>query len=133
VIVHFFPNSADVRHKVIKKAGEKEKEELYDPNVDFVIDEIGKLAGQYGAARIVIEGHTDASMKGQVPFAAVAELSRQRAESVRAELLKKFPSIQPNQVGTEGMGWNKPADETDPLNGAKNRRVEVKVYPLEAR
>ena len=26
-----------------------------------VAEEIGKLAGQYGAARIVIEGHTDAS------------------------------------------------------------------------
>ncbi len=38
----------------------KDVEELYDPNVDFVLEEIGKLAGQFGAARIVIEGHTDA-------------------------------------------------------------------------
>ena len=45
----------------------KEVEELYDPNVAFVVEEVGKLAGQFGAARIVIEGHTDASMKGQVP------------------------------------------------------------------
>ena len=43
----------------------KDVEELYDPNVDFVVEEVGKLAGQYGAARIVIEGHTDGSMKGQ--------------------------------------------------------------------
>ncbi len=133
VVIHFFPNSSDVRHKVVKVVNGKEREEAYDPNVDFVIDEIGKLAGQYGAARIVIEGHTDSSMKGNVPFAAVQELSRLRAEAVREELLKKFTSIQPNQVGTQGMGWNTPADPGDPNNNAKNRRVEVKVYPLEAR
>jgi NitT/TauT family transport system substrate-binding protein len=133
VVIHFFPNSSDLRHKIVKEVNGKEKEELYDPNIDFVVDEIGKLAGQYGAARIVIEGHTDASMKGQVPFTAVQELSRQRAEAVRDELLKKFPSVQPNQVGTQGMGWNVPADPSDPNNNTKNRRVEVKVYPLEAR
>jgi NitT/TauT family transport system substrate-binding protein len=133
VVIHFFPNSADVRHKIVKTVGGKEREELYDPNVDFVVEEIGKLAGQYGAARVVIEGHTDGSMKGQVPFAAVQELSRSRAEAVRGELLKKFPSIQPNQVGTQGMGWNRAADPDEPNNHAKNRRVEVKVYPLEAR
>ena len=33
------------------------------PNVAFVVEEVGKLAGQFGAARIVIEGHTDGSMK----------------------------------------------------------------------
>jgi flagellar motor protein MotB len=30
------------------------------------------------------------------------------------------------------MGWSMPADPNDPLNHAKNRRVEVKVFPLEA-
>ncbi len=133
VVIHFFPNSADVKHEIVKTANGKEVTELYDPNVDFVVEEIGKLAGQYGAARIVIEGHTDASMKGSVPFEAVRQLSEQRADSVRAELLKKFPSIQPNQIGTQGLGWNAPADPADPLNNAKNRRVEVKVCPLEAR
>jgi flagellar motor protein MotB len=29
------------------------------------------------------------------------------------------------------MGWSAPADPNDPLNHAKNRRVEIKVYPLE--
>ena len=50
---------------------------------------------------------------------------------MRKALLAKFPSINPNQVGAEGMGWNVPADPSDPNNHAKNRRVEVKVYPLE--
>ena len=29
------------------------------------------------------------------------------------------------------MGWDRAADENDPLNNAKNRRVEIKVYPAE--
>jgi flagellar motor protein MotB len=29
------------------------------------------------------------------------------------------------------MGWDRPADSNDPLNQAKNRRVEIKVYPAE--
>ena len=49
----------------------------------FVVEEIGKLAGQYGAARIVIEGHTDGSMRGQAPKSAVQELSLNRANSVK--------------------------------------------------
>ncbi|MFN7131674.1 MAG: phosphate ABC transporter substrate-binding/OmpA family protein [Myxococcales bacterium] len=133
VVIHFFPNSDDVRHVIYKSAGGKTVQELYDPNVDFVIDEIAKMSGQYGAARIVIEGHTDSSMKGKIPFDAVKQLSDSRANSVRTELLKKYPTIHPNQIGAEGMGWNAPADPSDPENHTKNRRVEVKVYPLEAR
>jgi hypothetical protein len=132
VVIHFFPNSADLDHKITKTVGNKTVEELYDPNVTFVVEEIGKMSGQYGAARIVIEGHTDSSMKGQIPFEAVKQLSEMRAFMVRDALLKKFPSINKNQVGSEGMGWNVPADPNDPGNHAKNRRVEVKVYPLEA-
>ena len=75
VVIHFFPNSWDLSKKIEKEVNGKKKEELYDPNVNFVVEEVGKLAGQFGAARIVIEGHTDSSMKGQVPESAVEELS----------------------------------------------------------
>ncbi|MBI5544823.1 MAG: OmpA family protein [Deltaproteobacteria bacterium] len=132
VVVHFFPNSSDLGHKITKMLGGKSTEELYDPNVGFVIEEIAKMSGQFGAARIVIEGHTDSSMKGQVPFESVKTLSEQRAASVRAALLKKFPTLNPNQVASEGMGWMRPADPNDASNHARNRRVEVKVFPLEA-
>src|SRR3954470_23818141 len=132
VVIHFFPNSWDLTKKVTRTADGKEAEELYDPNVGFVVDEIGKLAGQYGAARIVIEGHTDGSMKTSVPKSVVQELSLNRANSVKEAVLRKFPSLQPNQFSTSGMGWDRPADPSDPENHAKNRRVEVKVYPAEA-
>jgi len=131
--VHFFPNSFDLFKKIARKKGNKTVEELYDPNVPKVLEEIGKLAGQYGAARIVIEGHSDSSMKNHgVPFSAVEELSRNRAQAVKAALLKQFKSLQPNQFATQGMGWKVPADSADPMNHAKNRRVEVKVFPLES-
>jgi NitT/TauT family transport system substrate-binding protein len=132
VVIHFFPNSWDLNKKITRDANGKEVEELYDPNVGFVVEEIGKLAGQYGAARIVIEGHTDASMKSSVPKSLVQELSLNRANSVKEAILRKFPSLQPNQFSTAGLGWDRPADASDPDNGAKNRRVEVKVYPAEA-
>ena len=107
-------------------------EELYDPNVSFIVEEVGKLAGQFGAARVVIEGHTDGSMRGTVPKSLVQELSLNRANSVKEAIVRKFPSLQPNQFSTTGLGWDKPADPSDPDNNAKNRRVEVKVYPAEA-
>jgi NitT/TauT family transport system substrate-binding protein len=132
VVIHFFPNSWDLNKKIARTADGKEVEELYDPNVGFVVEEVGKLAGQYGAARIVIEGHTDGSMKGQIPKSLVQELSLNRANSVKEALVKKFASLQPNQFSTVGLGWDRPAEASDPDNGAKNRRVEVKVYPAEA-
>ena len=132
VVIHFFPNSWDLSKKVTRTVNSKEAEELYDPNVGFVVDEIGKLAGQYGAARIVIEGHTDGSMKTSVPKSVVQELSLNRANAVKEAVLRKFPSLQPNQFSTAGLGWDRPAEGSDPENHAKNRRVEVKVYPAEA-
>lgn len=132
VVVNFFPNSWDLRHKVTKVVDGKAREELYDPNVDNVVEEIGQLAGQYGAARIVIEGHTDGSMRGQVPKSFVQELSLNRANAVREAVLKKFPDLDPNQFAAAGMAWDRPADPNEPDNHARNRRVEVKVYPAEA-
>jgi outer membrane protein OmpA-like peptidoglycan-associated protein len=133
VVVHFFPNSWDLSKKVPKTVNGKEVEELYDPNVNFVVEEVGKLAGQFGAARIIVEGHADSSMKGRVPESAVEELSANRANSVKEAIVRKFPTLQPNQFSASGLGWSRPADPSDPLNQAKNRRVEIKVYPLEAR
>jgi NitT/TauT family transport system substrate-binding protein len=133
VVIHFFPNSWELDKKVSKQVSGKEVQELYDPNVNFVVEEVAKLAGQFGASRIVVEGHTDGSMKGQVPESAVRELSLNRANAVKEAIVRKFPTLQPNQFAAEGMAWSRPADPNDPMNHAKNRRVEIRVYPLEAR
>jgi NitT/TauT family transport system substrate-binding protein len=132
VVIHFFPNSWELDKKVMKQVDGKDVEELYDPNAGFVIEEVGKLAGQYGAARIVIEGHTDGSMRGRVDEIGIKELASNRANSVKEAIIKKFTTLQPNQFAVSGVGWDRPADPKDPNNHARNRRVEIKVYPLEA-
>jgi NitT/TauT family transport system substrate-binding protein len=131
VVMHFFPNSWDPYKMVSRTVDGKAVEELYDPNVKNVLEEIAQLAGQFGAARIVIEGHTDASMKGQIPSSLVKELSMNRANGIKDALLKKYPSLDPNRFNVDGLGWDRPADLSDPTNHTKNRRVEVKVLSAE--
>ena len=131
VVMRFFPNSWDPFKKVNKTVDGKAVEELYDPNVNNVLEEIAQLAGQFGAARIVIEGHTDGSMKGQVPSSLVKELSLNRANAIKEALVQKYPDLDPNRFNVDGVGWDRPADPTDPENHTKNRRVEVKVLTAE--
>jgi ABC-type nitrate/sulfonate/bicarbonate transport system substrate-binding protein len=130
VVIHFFPNSADLRKTIIRKVDGREVEEPYDPTVDLVLDEVGQLAQQFGNARIVIEGHTDGSMRGRVPADMVRELSLERADSVKNELVEKFDFDQ-NRFAVDGLGWDRPSDAEQPDNHALNRRVEIKVYSAE--
>ncbi len=106
----------------------------YDPTIPQVLEEIGKLAGSFGNAYIVVEGNTDASRKGIVPGDLVRQLSYDRADSVRKSILGKY-KFDPNKFKVVGNGWDNPvAGMTDPSNpehNKKNRRVEVKVFPLE--
>lgn len=129
--LHFFPNSWDLNKTIRRKDDEgKDVEEAYDPNVDFVIEKIGEQIGQFELSRIVIEGHTDGSMRGQVDESLVRELSNKRADAVREALVKKF-DLDPNRFSAIGIGWTRPADSGDPQNHAKNRRVEVRILPAE--
>ena len=130
IVIQFFPNSWDLYSKIDRDANGVKKEVLYDPNVDNVLQEVAKLAGQFSAARIIVEGHTDGSRRGQVPEAMVKELSLNRANSVREALVNKY-QMDPNRFAAAGLGWERPADPNDPENHAKNRRVEIKVYTAE--
>jgi NitT/TauT family transport system substrate-binding protein len=130
VVIHFYPNSWDLRKKIVRRSDGKEVEEPYDPRVDLVLDEVAALAQQFGNSRIVVEGHTDGSMKGQVPASMVRELSRLRAGSVQEALVERF-SLDPNRFAVDGVGWDRPADPDQPGNHVLNRRVEVKVYSAE--
>ena len=131
VTLHFYPNSWDLRKTVTVRENGKDIEKAYEENTDAVLEEIAQLASQYGAANVIVEGHTDASMKGQVSAQLVKELSANRAASVKTELLKKFPELNANQFSTVGLGWDRPFDDQDPNNHAFNRRVEIKVVALE--
>jgi NitT/TauT family transport system substrate-binding protein len=130
VVINFFPNSFDPFYEVPAKSGGGKV--LYDPNAKYTIEEIAKLAGQFGAARIQIEGHTDGSMRAHgADQDLVRELSLNRANAVKEALVRNY-DLDQNQFVVAGFGWDSPADPKDPENHAKNRRVEVKVIPAEA-
>jgi NitT/TauT family transport system substrate-binding protein len=130
VVIHFYPNDWDLHKKITRKVDDRDVEELYDPNVDNVLGGIAELVGKFGAARVVIEGHTDSSLKGQVPVDLVKELSLNRANAVKEALIQKF-KFDPNRLVADGVGWDKPADPQHPFDQTRNRRVEVKVYSAE--
>jgi NitT/TauT family transport system substrate-binding protein len=130
IVIQFFPNDWDLHKKWNREIDGKIVEVLYDPNVDNVLDEVAKLAGQFGAARIIVEGHTDSSRRGQIPETMVKELSLNRANAVREALVNKY-KMDPNRIVADGLGWDVPADPNDPENQAKNRRVEIKVFSAE--
>ncbi len=106
----------------------------YDTAIPAVLEEIGKLAGSFGNAYIVIEGNTDASRKGVIPGDLVRQLSYERADSVRKSIMDKY-KFDPNKFKVVGNGWDNPlpgmTDPSNPDHNKKNRRVEVKVFPLE--
>jgi len=121
VIITFKPNEATL-------------DAQYDTTIPATLDEIGKLAGTFGNAYIVIEGNTDASRKGIVPADLVRRLSYDRADSVRKKILEKY-KFDPNKFKVIGNGWDNPVpgmtDPSNPDHNKRNRRVEVKVFPLE--
>jgi len=126
--IHFYPNSANLSEPARDGYGAKIAGKLYDPTVDATLEAVAKLAGQFDRAIIAIVGHTDASMKGQVPDSAVKDLSLRRAKAVRDALVKRY-KFDPNKFNVQGKGWDQPLD---PNNNALNRRVEISVYQAES-
>ena len=121
VIISFEPNKAALNAQ-------------YDATIPTTLEEIGRMAGSFGNAYIVVEGNTDASRKGVVPGDLVRQLSYDRADAVRKSIIEKY-KFDPNKFKVIGNGWDNPLPNcTDPSNvehNKKNRRVEVKVFPLE--
>ena len=129
--------SGQVLTKAVMIAFEPNKSVLnpeYDNSITNTLEEIGKLSGRFGNAYIIIEGNTDASRKGIVPADLVRQLSYDRADAVRKAIMEKY-NFDPNKFKVVGNGWDNPLPGcTDPGNAEhnkKNRRVEVKVFPLE--
>jgi NitT/TauT family transport system substrate-binding protein len=106
----------------------------YDTNIPVTLEEIGKLAGKFGNAYVIIEGNADASKKGLVPADLVRQLSYERADAVRKAIMDKY-KFDPNKFKVVGNGWDNPlpgyTDNSNAEHNRMNRRVEVKVFPLE--
>lgn len=107
----------------------------YDSTITSNMAEIVTLSATFGNAYVVIEGNTDASMRGLVPSDQITKLSYDRAEAVKEAILKACPTFDANKFKVVGRGWENPLSNcTDPTNkehNKANRRTEVKVYPLE--
>jgi ABC-type nitrate/sulfonate/bicarbonate transport system substrate-binding protein len=131
--INFFPNSANVYEPQHDELGSPVANTLYDPNVEATLEKVGRLAGQYERAVIAVVGHADSSMKGRgARYEDVRQLSQDRANAVKQALVKKY-HFDPNKFTVEGKAWDVPADPDDPNNQALNRRVEISVYPPEAK
>ena len=128
--INFYPNSANPYEPARDEAGSPIAGKLYDPNVDATLEQVARLAGQFARAVILIEGHTDGSMKGKIPMQAVRDLSLARAEAIKKALVEKY-KFDPNKFSIEGKGWDVPADPAASGNHALNRRVEISVFPPE--
>jgi outer membrane protein OmpA-like peptidoglycan-associated protein len=114
---------------VIEKTG---KLTLYGVQFDFnqatikpesepVLKEVGALLQQDPPLKLIIEGHTDNVGKPAYNL----ELSKKRAESVKAYLITNF-KIDPSRLTTNGFGDSKPIAKNDTEPGrAQNRRVEL--------
>ncbi len=94
------------------------------PEVNATLDVVGAVLAKWPEIKIEIGGHTDA--RGAA--AANQKLSEGRANAVRNYLLEHFPQLQADQLTAKGYGESKPlVPNTNQLNLAKNRRVEIKV------
>jgi len=91
------------------------------PKYNNEIKKVADFMKEYPDTAAVIEGYTDNVGKE----AANVKLSQQRADSVKAYLVKKF-GINSSRIKTIGYGPNKPIASNETKEGRqKNRRVQA--------
>jgi flagellar motor protein MotB len=97
-------------------------------NGQRILDEVAAaIVRSYPRQRIVIEGHTDDSFAAN-PAAAHA-LAGQQAQAVFSQLVERG-RLPARQLSVLAMGDNYPlASNATPAGKAKNRRIEIVVYP----
>jgi outer membrane protein OmpA-like peptidoglycan-associated protein len=91
------------------------------PESNTVLDQVAAVLRRHPEWRLRIEGHTDdvGNESGNL------SLSRQRADAVRAALLRRL-GHDGGQLEAEGYGKSRPRESNATLSGrARNRRVEL--------
>lgn len=95
------------------------------PQAYPVLGKVKNLLTEVDAQDVVIEGHTDITGSKEKNM----ELSKERADAVAAYLTNNS-EIQPDQITTEGFGFDKPLAPNNTKKGrAQNRRVDIIVTP----
>ncbi len=102
---------------------------LNDPNVPSQyaqqLDHLAGLLNVYREVEVHIEGHTDGSGTEAINI----PLSQQRAEAVKAQLIRRH-IVNPGRVKTTGFSSHRPQVPTQQPKAqeARNRRVEIWYY-----
>lgn len=117
----------DTRHKLIDEGKFSTTGILFDvnaatikPESGGVLKELGGLLNEHKDVKIKIIGHTDSDGTD----AANLELSKKRAEAVKAALARDY-SIDESRMQTDGKGEGTPVGDNKTKEGkAQNRRVE---------
>jgi len=117
----------DTRNKLLTEGKWVTHGILFDVNSDKVrpesygaIKEISNVLGENADVKVQIVGHTDSDGDA----AQNLELSKRRAEAVRAVLIAQF-KIDGTRLTTDGKGETQPIDKNETVAGkANNRRVE---------
>jgi outer membrane protein OmpA-like peptidoglycan-associated protein len=117
----------DTRNKLLTEGKLVTYGIYFDVNRDEVkpesygtLKDIATVLNENPELKVKIVGHTDSDGAD----AANADLSKRRAASVKAELIKVF-SVNGDRLSVDGMGESQPVAPNDtPSNKALNRRVE---------
>lgn len=103
-----------------------------------LLGDVNRLLGVSPGSVVLLRGHVDDARReefrkqgGEALVRSLAlkaiELSTQRAEEVKSQLLILHPELEPTRLETVGRGWEEPAGKDSELN----RRVEVQWFTLE--
>ena len=96
------------------------------PQFQATLNEVAQTLQAYPSTIIDVLGHTDSVGSD----AYNQQLSEQRAQAVANYLIQR--GVQPARIATQGYGESMPiADNSTEAGRAANRRVEIKVVPLQ--
>jgi outer membrane protein OmpA-like peptidoglycan-associated protein len=97
-----------------------------EPQFRPTLDQVADVLGRYNQTYVDVYGHTDSVGSD----ASNQALSERRASSVAGYLETR--GVQRARLGTRGFGEPQPVASNDDEDGrAANRRVEIKIVPLE--
>ena len=96
------------------------------PQFRQTLDNVASTLAQYNQTYIDVYGHTDSTGGDAVNI----PLSQNRAKSVADYLSMR--GVSSARIGTQGFGSSQPIASNETVEGRqKNRRVEIKIVPLE--
>ncbi|TFI59939.1 glycine zipper 2TM domain-containing protein [Sphingomonas parva] len=99
------------------------------PQFQSTLDQVAQTLSSYPSTMIDVYGHTDPSGGDAINI----PLSQRRAQSVASYLSAR--GVQSARIATQGFGSSQPLagnDNSTEAERAANRRVEIRIVPVEA-